>query len=283
MPISHANPPPKEFLFIDGGYLDKVLEVFSSRFYGGQPLLLDYRQLASGFTKVYYYHCPPPPEREESPAVYELRIIPYIARMQEINQLSGWHVFHGITKRQPKRGNVQKEVDVQIAVDLLTHAFRRNMEKATLLAGDQDFRPVVDAVVREGMFLTVWSEPASASAELRDAADAGRDLDLWALHTLLHNSVVRCAVPERVFNAVTTYEGRTPVAKATTPSQRSFVLSDTGDGSAFQVIAQHKDDGIYYMGYQHASQNFLRTFLDQMHGPLEWEELPPTSPYAASE
>ena len=34
-----------------------------------------------------------------------------------------------------------------IAVDMLTHPFDRNMERATLLAGDLDFKPLLDALV----------------------------------------------------------------------------------------------------------------------------------------
>lgn len=44
---------------------------------------------------------------------------------------------------------------------------------------------MVDAVVREGMFIELWYEPSSASDELVCAADARRVLDVYALHGML--------------------------------------------------------------------------------------------------
>ncbi|MBD2254416.1 NYN domain-containing protein [Nostoc parmelioides] len=44
----------------------------------------------------------------------------------------------------------QKEIDIMIAVDMLTHSFQKNMDEATLLAGDLDFKPLIDALVLNG-------------------------------------------------------------------------------------------------------------------------------------
>jgi uncharacterized LabA/DUF88 family protein len=49
---------------------------------------------------------------------------------------------------------------------MLRHGFDGNMEKAVLLAGDLDFRPIVEALVRRGVFVEVWYEKNSAAQEL---------------------------------------------------------------------------------------------------------------------
>jgi hypothetical protein len=56
---------------------------------------------------------------------------------------------------------------------MLTHGFNRNMAKAVLIAGDLDFRPVVEALVRSGVFVEVWYDVHSMAKELPLAADFG--------------------------------------------------------------------------------------------------------------
>lgn len=167
------------YLFIDGAYLDEVIRDFGRKFWSIEDLPIDFEAIAprGAYQKVFYYNCPPPQARDESESDWVLRTQPYFERMKAIGELAGFHVFEGTTKRHRKRGPTQKEVDVQIAVDLLTNSFKGNMEFATLLAGDQDFRPVVEAVVREGMYLTLWTERKSSSERLRAAADAREYLE----------------------------------------------------------------------------------------------------------
>ena len=71
-----------------------------------------------------------------------------------------------------RRGPEQKKSDVMIAVDMLTHTFRR-VQEAILLTGDLDFKPLIDALVNDGMFVTLW-HPPQAIKELIAAADRGR-------------------------------------------------------------------------------------------------------------
>jgi uncharacterized LabA/DUF88 family protein len=70
----------------------------------------------------------------------------------------------GSLRGAPKKRR-QKEVDVLLAADMLTHGYDGNMDKAILIAGDLDFRRVVEALVRRGVFVEVWYEPKSGAAE----------------------------------------------------------------------------------------------------------------------
>jgi len=65
----------------------------------------------------------------------------------------------------------QKGVDVQLAVDTLSHSYLRNITDAVLMAGDSDFTPLVEALVRQGVFVTLLCEARHTASDLRRAAD----------------------------------------------------------------------------------------------------------------
>ena len=84
-----------------------------------------------------------------------------------------------------------------LTVDMLTHSFRKNMHQATLLTGDNDFKPLIDALVQDGMFITLWYPANETSAELMQAADNRRRLDMRGLHALLTpSSQEKFAIPQ---------------------------------------------------------------------------------------
>ncbi len=70
----------------------------------------------------------------------------------------------------------QKEVDILLAVDMLTHGFNGSMGKAVLLAGDLDFRPIVEALVRTGVFVEICYQRNSIAQDLPGAADFGHEI-----------------------------------------------------------------------------------------------------------
>ena len=85
-----------------------------------------------------------------------------------------------------------------LTVDMLTHSFRKNMGRATLLTGDNDFKPLIDALVQDGMLVNLWYPPDETSRELIDAADARTPLTMLALHDLLlDESKARFTIPNR--------------------------------------------------------------------------------------
>jgi hypothetical protein len=64
----------QKYLFIDGGYLRKVLDNYSSTFWGGDPLPVEYERLSTGYRKCFYYDCAPPIRANENPADHEQRV-----------------------------------------------------------------------------------------------------------------------------------------------------------------------------------------------------------------
>jgi hypothetical protein len=61
---------------------------------------------------------------------------------------------------------------------MLNHAFHKNMDRATLIAGDLDFQPVVESLIYHGTFVTVCYGAKSGSKELYWSADANRVLTI---------------------------------------------------------------------------------------------------------
>jgi hypothetical protein len=92
----------------------------------------------------------------------------------------------------------KKKVDVMLTVDMLTHTFRRNMHKATLLTGDNDFKPLIDALVQDGMFISLLYPPDETSKELMQAADARWPLSMSMIDGfLLDDSRPLFDIPKR--------------------------------------------------------------------------------------
>ena len=79
-----------------------------------------------------------------------------------------------VFKRDKSRGS--KRVDISLATDMLLHASRRNYEVAVLIAGDEDYVPLIEAVKLEGRRVLLWFIEDGLSAVLRRAADWYADL-----------------------------------------------------------------------------------------------------------
>jgi uncharacterized LabA/DUF88 family protein len=74
------------------------------------------------------------------------------------------------------KGARSKRVDITLATEMLLHATRRNYDIAVLVAGDEDYVPLVDAVQSEGRGVHVWSIPEGLSPRLVQAADEYVDI-----------------------------------------------------------------------------------------------------------
>ncbi len=71
-----------------------------------------------------------------------------------------------------EEGRRSKRVDISLSTDMLTHAARHHYDIAVLVAGDEDYVPLVEAVQAEGRRVYVWSLPNGLSPVLNRVADA---------------------------------------------------------------------------------------------------------------
>ena len=173
-----------KYLFIDGGCLRATLRKISERYFDGRTLKIDYNRLKSDHVKAFYYDAIPAIKNTETDSEYTARIQPRIDLHNQIATLPGYHIYEGDSRIRRKQVQ-QKEVDVMIAVDMLTHTFRGNMDRATFLASDIDFKPLLDALVREGMFVNLLYPPTDTNQDLVNAADQRTPLAIDAIYHFL--------------------------------------------------------------------------------------------------
>jgi|SRR5205807_5959679 len=74
-----------------------------------------------------------------------------------------------------------KRVDISLTTDMLLHAARKHYDIAVLVAGDEDYIPLVRAVKGEGARVHVWFLSNGLNPQLRDESDYFVDLDEFLL------------------------------------------------------------------------------------------------------
>jgi len=170
------------YAFVDGGYLFASLQKLSGDLGWDHPPGLDVDILmnSTGCRKLFYYDALPSDGDGTNPE-HEARL----AWNEAVTAIRGGHAFHGKLKRHRRRGNSQKAVDVQLAVDALIHVSRGNCRRVLLIAGDADFIPLIEALVDAGAFVEVWAFDTSCAPELKVLSDYYQVIDLAFATSLL--------------------------------------------------------------------------------------------------
>lgn len=261
------------YLFIDGRYLGEVFrhamkEVFAVEPSGEMDLALIRHE--AGAKKAFYYDCLHDLRKEpETDAEFKARVEIQQRVFANIRSLYGFHVQLGTLKGGHRRRE-QKEVDVLLAVDMLTHASNRNMTRAVLVAGDLDFRPIIEALIRLGIFVEVWYEKKSAAKDLFDAADYGRPISWRALYTwgtMELRAVHR--VPEESNGHASLFD---PIILHLGLIDKQQVVVMREQGGKMNVLRfESRYDGMVWM--EHEDQAVLERYFSMRYGPVEWQPL----------
>jgi len=72
---------------------------------------------------------------------------------------------------------VQKEVDVAMAVQMVVHAFKDNYDVAIVVSGDRDFIPAIQEVQSAGKRVEVAAFKSSVADEMERQSDVFHNLD----------------------------------------------------------------------------------------------------------
>ena len=132
VPSNRVTTEETTYLFIDGGYPQTIYrDLFVPVF--GDKYEFDYLAINASFEAVraFYYDCLDDKQKAtESPTEFQARVQRQQEDLDEINSLEGVHVRYGWLSPGTKKQ--QKEIDVSIAVDKLTHAFYKNMTRAVV-------------------------------------------------------------------------------------------------------------------------------------------------------
>ncbi len=86
--------------------------------------------------------------------------------------------------------NVQKEVDVAMAVQMVTHAYKNNYDVAVVVSGDRDFIPAIQEVQAAGKRVEVAAFSTSKSEEMERQCDFYHNLDKEPVLSLMNLSDV---------------------------------------------------------------------------------------------
>jgi uncharacterized LabA/DUF88 family protein len=164
-----SNPAEKIALFIDGENLHLTAKALGFD--------LDYRKLLEEFQS----------RGTVLRAIYYTAIVADQDQQSSIRPLVDWLDYNGfavISKSAREyvdasgRRKVKGNMRVELAVDAM--ALAKQLDEMVLFSGNGDFQPVVEAVQRRGVRVTVVStiatSPAMAADELRRQADSFVDL-----------------------------------------------------------------------------------------------------------
>ena len=172
-------------IYIDGGYLDKVLqnEYPQTKVDVGQ--LVEQMRASDTLLRAYYYHCmpyrsDPPTTDEERRYASKRRFIDALSYIPRFQVRLGHLNFQGLTARgQPIFQ--QKRVDMMLGVDMALLAVKQRVDRMALLTGDSDTIPAVEAVKPEGIVVTLWHGPlkgrSSPSRDLYQIVDERIEID----------------------------------------------------------------------------------------------------------
>ena len=158
----------KVAVFIDGGYLDHLRD---HRNLGRLDLeKLVHSVVGEGeLLRAYYYTCmpflsKPPTEEERSRYAKKDQFLSVVRRLPRFEVRLGKIQRIGDEVRQ-------KRVDILLAIELVSLAWKRNIDWAVVVAGDSDFVPAVEQAKDAGVVVRLLYFHESCHDELLDAVD----------------------------------------------------------------------------------------------------------------
>jgi uncharacterized LabA/DUF88 family protein len=166
-------------LFIDGGYLAKILRnEFDSAKIDFQKLQ---ELISAGNTlfRSYYYICPayrsdPPTDQEKLVHANQTRFFDKLKLIPHFEIKFGILVKRDISCDRCGHTTIkfeQKRIDVLFAVDFVRSAWNKSIQRAAIIAGDGDFAPVVKDAKDAGVMVNLFYSKNSIARELHDVCD----------------------------------------------------------------------------------------------------------------
>ena len=163
----------ERYAFVDGGYLRSKFYERMEKAFGPDDipdLNLDTLKRSLGAIRIFFYDS----QKDDDGQTPLLSKQEWINRQLEaVRKTDTYRLRLGTHSRSGKRSErpEQKEVDVLLAVDLLSNSYARNMKEAVVLTGDLDFRPALEEVVRHGTRIHLLYDGNGVAQDLLDVAD----------------------------------------------------------------------------------------------------------------
>ena len=175
-------------IFIDGGYLDKVLQTL---FHGKR---IDYVALPRALCpsreilRTYYYTCEPwqsnpTTEAENLRFSGQQKFLAFLRRIPNYEVRLGRLAFRGTDKETNEPIFEQKEVDVRLAIELVRLTMHRSITQAILITNDSDFVPAIQLAKDEGVEV-ILATGGKPYVSLLNAADRIMKIDVDMLNSI---------------------------------------------------------------------------------------------------
>ena len=142
------------------------------------------------------------------------------------------------------------------------------MERVTFIAGDQDFKPLVDAVVREGMFIELWYEERSVSKDLVCAADAQKKLDVYAVHACLTKQLQKQYPLPRVLGDIGKAIDNAVLLESGVGEQEDVELYRVGD--EYLILHTDQINQGYFTQTRFTGLVLLKKYYEAAYGKVVW-------------
>jgi hypothetical protein len=145
------------------------------------------------------------------------------------------------------------------------------MSRAALLAGDLNFRPVVEALVRGGVFVEVWYEKTSGARDLYWAADQGRLIDWNMLYNWSSEAFIAGhPQPKRTGSTGNEYLTALQIGSGSFAGGQVDLLS-CGDRGPFVLHVLMPGGNNDWFRYP--DRKDLLGYFSAIHGPIKWKSL----------
>lgn len=268
------NPVPQEtkYLFIDGGYLDKLCEEYSENYFNGRKVELNFETLSQDYKKTFYYDCPPPEKSDEKKEEYEKRKAQKQEFFNKLRMIDGFHVIEGYVRGDHGKSR-QKGIDVSIAVDMLMHTYRRNMDRATLIAGDLDFKPLLNELVREGMFVMLW-HGIMASKDLIYTADLHRAFNINTIYAFMKNKYgIKLPQPASLGKSEIKRSNEFQMLKSGKFNNGENIwLYQRPNIPGFYIVPDRQEGSNTHKAFYCEDKELLFKYCNEVMGKISWDE-----------
>jgi len=210
MPLTmgYTGPRPTKYLFIDGPFLEGVVDDFLKPFKLEQRPELNYTALAGGCSRAIYYDALPVQKENQADQEYQKIFSDKHEFLNRLRSLQNFHVRDGYTRNRPKAKNrlEQKGVDTWIAVEALQYALRGLIDYAEIITSDLDLYPLFEALTQTKTRGILRYDKERTTKELIYSADQATPLRQLEIFNLLPTEFKKAHEPKRLDRPITLEE-----------------------------------------------------------------------------
>ncbi|WP_299621282.1 NYN domain-containing protein [Pelagibius sp.] len=169
------------YVFVDGAALQVFLKESAKTLAPNIEPSVDWSKVFASFGRgrILFYDAYPSKREDEADEDFNTRWAKKDELFRELGRIHNVHVRLGAgTRRRKKIGQIQKGVDVLLAIESYGHAMRGNIQRATFVLADLDFLPLFEALLQTQTVTELRYFKNKTNADLIEAADVAQPIRL---------------------------------------------------------------------------------------------------------